>query len=134
QTPGSRLFAAASQCERPVMLATVRSTAARPHRAFAEVAALVGLYLLYEVIRGSGGIDFGLARTHTEHIVSLERALGVFHERDVQHWAQGVPLMPMLLGTAYMTLHGAVTAGVVRWVYRRRPDAFPLVRTTLVGA
>jgi hypothetical protein len=116
------------------MLAAVRSTAARPHRAIAEVAALVGLYALYEVLRGSGGIDFALARAHTEHIVSLERALGVFQERDVQHWAQGLPLMSTLLGIAYMTLHGGVTAGVVRWVYRQRPDAFPLVRTTLVGA
>jgi hypothetical protein len=42
--------------------------------------------------------------------------------------------MPMLLGTAYMAFHGLVTAGVMRWVYRSRRDAFPLVRTTLVVA
>jgi hypothetical protein len=116
------------------MSSALRSAAARPHRALAEVAALVGLYFLYEVLRGTGGMNLPLALAHTSNIVDLERALGVFHERDVQDWANGLPLMPFLLGTAYMSLHGLVTVGVMRWIYRRRPDAFPLVRTTLVGA
>jgi hypothetical protein len=114
------------------MFSSLTATLARPHRALAELAALAGLYGLYEALRGTGGTDFVLARAHTEKIVALERAVGIFHERDIQHWAQGLPLMPMLLGTAYMSMHGLVTAGVVRWVYRNRPDAFPLVRTTLV--
>jgi hypothetical protein len=116
------------------MFSALRSIAARPHRALAEVAGLVGLYFFYEVLRGMGGLNFPLALAHTADIVALERAFGVFHERDVQEWAQGLPFMPLLLGTAYMSLHGLVTAGVVRWVYRKRPDAFPLLRTTLVGA
>ncbi len=39
-----------------------------------------------------------------------------------------------LLGIAYLTLHLAVTVAVLLWLHRRRPAAFPLVRTTLVLA
>jgi hypothetical protein len=116
------------------MFSSLTATLARPHRALAELSALVGLYGLYEVLRGTGGADFVLARAHTADIVSLERGLGLFHEKAIQDWAQGLPLMPLLLGTAYMSLHLLVTAGVVRWTYRNRPDAFPLLRTTLVIA
>ncbi len=116
------------------MSSAIKTTAGRPHRGLIEVAGLVGLYFLYELLRGMGGVNFPLALAHTANIVDLERALGVFHERDVQEWANALPFLPFLLGTAYMSLHGLVTVGVMRWVYRRRPDAFPLVRTTLVGA
>src|SRR5438034_7904947 len=102
------------------MFSSLTATLARPHRALAELGSLVGLYGLYEVLRGTGGVDFALARAHTAEIVSLERGLGVFHERAIQDWAQGLPLMPLLLGTAYMSLHLLVTAGVVRWAYRNR--------------
>jgi hypothetical protein len=114
------------------MVSSLASALARPHRALAELGALAGLYVLYELLRGTGEADVVLARANTADIVSLERALGVFHERAVQEWVQGLPLLPVLLAASYMTLHAAVTAGVVRWVYRKRPEAFPLLRTTLV--
>jgi hypothetical protein len=39
-----------------------------------------------------------------------------------------------VLGVCYLTLHLAVTAGVLVWFHQRRPAAFPLVRTTLLLA
>ena len=75
-----------------------------------------------------------VARDHTSDIVSLERALHVFSERTVQEWSHGVPYLPALLGLAYMSLHFGATALVVRWVYRERRDAFPVVRTTLIAS
>ena len=51
------------------MFSSLTATLARPHRAFAELSALVGLYGLYEVLRGTGGADFVLARAHTAEIV-----------------------------------------------------------------
>ena len=41
---------------------------------------------------------------------------------------------PGLLGVSYLTLHLAVTAVVLLWLHRRRPTAFPFVRTTLLVA
>ncbi len=95
---------------------------------------LAALYATYEVVRGAGDTNLAVARDHTSDIVSLERFLHVFSERTVQEWSHGVPYLPALLGLAYMSLHLGATAFAIRWVYRERRDAFPLVRTTLVAS
>ncbi len=38
------------------------------------------------------------------------------------------------LGVLYLTLHLSVTGVYLLWLHRRRPAAFPLVRTALLGA
>ena len=112
----------------------LRSTLSHPHRALAEIGGLAALYALYEVVRGAGGSSLLAARQNTDDIVALESALHVFHERAVQGAAHAVPMLPALLGVAYMALHLGGTALAMRWIYRRRPDAFPLVRTTLIAS
>jgi hypothetical protein len=106
----------------------------RPHRGVVEVATLFALYGLYEVVRGIGSANYALALGHTDDIVALERSLGVYGELSVQKLAERVPGLPSLLGAAYITLHIVVTVGVLVWVYRRRREHFPLVRTTLIGS
>ena len=108
------------------------SSLSRPHRAAVEIGILAFLYAVYEVVRGAGDTSLSVARDHTADIVSLERTLNVFNERAVQEWSRGVPFLPMLLGIAYMVLHFGATGFAVRWVYRERREAFPLVRTTLI--
>jgi cytochrome bd-type quinol oxidase subunit 2 len=93
---------------------------------------LAFLYALYEAVRGAGDASLSVARDHTADIVALERVFNVFNERAVQEWSRGVPYLPALLGLAYMSLHFGATAFAVRWVYRERRQAFPLVRTTLI--
>ncbi len=95
---------------------------------------LAFLYAVYEAVRGAGDASISIARDHTTDIVALERALHVFNERAVQEWSRGVPYLPALLGVAYMSLHFGATALAVRWVYRERRQAFPLVRTTLIAS
>ena len=108
------------------------SSLSRPHRAAVEVGILALLYAVYEAVRGAGDASLSVARDHTADIVALERSLHVFNERTVQEWSHGVPYVPALLGVAYMTLHFGATTLAVRWVYRERRHAFPLVRTTLI--
>ena len=110
------------------------STLARPHRAAVEVGILAFLYGMYEVVRGAGDTSVSVARDDTADIVFLERTLHVFHEQTVQEWSRGVPFLPALLGVAYMSMHFGVTALAVRWVYRERRQAFPIVRTTLIAS
>jgi hypothetical protein len=107
---------------------------ARPHRGVVEVAALFALYGLYEVVRGFGSATLQEARANTTDIVALERSLGVYGERGVQELAERMPGLPALLGVAYITLHIAATAAVLVWVYRRRRDSFPILRTTLIAS
>jgi PAP2 superfamily protein len=106
----------------------------RPHRAAVEVGMLALLYAGYEAVRGTGDTSLSVARAHTADIVSLERSLHLFGERAVQEWSHAVPLLPMLLGLAYMSLHFGATTVALRWVYRERREAFPLVRTTLIAS
>jgi hypothetical protein len=97
-----------------------------------ELALAVGLYAVYEIVRGFGSTTLAAARLHTAEIVSLERHLGVFVERAVQQAVESLPAVPMLLGFAYMSLHFGATTVAMIWVHRRHRERFALVRTTLV--
>jgi hypothetical protein len=95
---------------------------------------MVGLYGLYEVVRGFGGEDFEAALANTSQIVALERALGLYVERAMQESVDSIAGLPAALGVAYMLMHFVGTAALVVWVHRTRREAFPLVRTTLIAA
>ena len=110
----------------------LRRLADRPYSGRIELAALGVLYGVYEVVRGFGGEDWVAARAHTADIVSLERDLGLYVERDVQELAGAIAGIPALLGFLYVALHFAGTAAALIWVHRRRPHAFPFLRTTLI--
>ena len=99
-----------------------------------EAAMAVALYGVYELVRGLGGQDWQAARLHTADIVSVERSLGIFWEQGIQQASTSVPGLARLLGVLYITLHFVATIAFLVWVYRRRPDAFASVRTTLVVA
>jgi hypothetical protein len=99
-----------------------------------EAAAVLGLYGVYELARGLVVGDAREADHNAHRVVTLERWLHLFAEANVQHAARALPGLTSLLGTAYLTLHLAVTAGVLLWLHQRRPAAFPFVRTTLLLA
>jgi PAP2 superfamily len=107
---------------------------ARRHSLVAEIAAVLGLYALYEATRGLVAGDPAVAVRHARAVASLERSLHVFVESNVQHAAAAVPGAISLLGALYLTLHLSVSGACLLWFHRRRPDAFPLVRTALLLA
>jgi membrane-associated phospholipid phosphatase len=99
-----------------------------------EAAGALTVYGLYELARGLVGADTAQADAHAHRLVALERSLHLFVESNVQRAVQTLPGLPSLLGVAYLTLHLAVTAGVLLWLHRRRPEGFPFVRTALLLA
>jgi hypothetical protein len=115
-------------------LPSLRSLVSTPHRGLVEVATIIGLYGLYEVVRGQGHATLGVARQHTDGIVALERHLHLFGERTIQQAAHWVPALPTLLGIAYITLHFLGTAAFLIWLHRTHPERFPVVRNTLIAA
>ena len=115
-------------------LPSLRGLASSPRRGLVEVATLVGLYGIYELVRGQGNATLPTARAHTDEIVALERHLHLFGERAVQNAAHVLPGLPTLLGAAYITLHFLGTAVFLVWLHRRHREYFPLVRNTLVIA
>jgi PAP2 superfamily len=104
------------------------------HRLRSEAAAVLVLYGLYELARGLVVSDARDADHHARDVVALERWLHLFREADVQHAARALPALIGLLGSAYLTLHLAVTVLVLLWLHQRRPAAFASVRTTLLLA
>ena len=99
-----------------------------------EAALVVTLYGVYELARGLVVGNTREADRHADQLVALERSLHLFVEGRVQHAADALPGLAGLLGVSYLTLHLAVTAVVLLWLHRRRPSAFPFVRTTLLVA
>src|SRR6267142_7052854 len=99
-----------------------------------ELAMVFGVYAAYEATRGLVAGNAHVALRHAQDVVSLERSLHVFVEGHVQHAAQAVPGLIGTLGFAYLTLHLTVTGALLLWLHRRRPAAFPFVRTTLLLA
>jgi hypothetical protein len=110
----------------------LRSWLAQPHSGAAELGGLALLYGFYEIVRGVGSENYAAAFANTGDIVELEQRLGVFAEQSIQQAAEGIHLLPALLGLAYVALHFAGTAVALGWVHRRHRAHFPIVRTTLV--
>lgn len=99
-----------------------------------EAAAVVILYALYEAARGLVAGNRSAAVHHAQLIASYERSVHIFVEADVQHAAQAVPGLVGTLGLFYLTLHLSITIAYLLWLHRRRPEAFPVVRTALFAA
>src|SRR6478736_6094040 len=115
-------------------VAPLHRTASSPHRGSIEVATLIALYAVYELVRGQGHATVAAARVHTDWIVGLERHLHVFGERAVQNAADAVPGLPTLLGVAYIVLHFAGTTAFLVWLYRHHRHHFARVRNTMIAA
>jgi hypothetical protein len=114
--------------------ARVRAWLAVRHSWYVEVAAVLGLYGAYELARGLVVGNEAEADRHARRIAAIERSVHVFFEADVQRAVHAVPGVTSAIGAAYLTLHLTVTLSVLLWLHRRRPTAFPLVRTALLLA
>src|SRR5437016_4992966 len=99
-----------------------------------EAAGALTVYGLYELGRGLVVSDSAQADAHAHRLVALERSLHLFVESNVQRAVQTLPGVTSLLGVAYLTLHLTVTAGVLLWLHRRRPEGFAFARTALLLA
>ena len=104
------------------------------HSLRVEAAAALTLYGLYELTRDLVVSDSAQADAHAHRLVALERSLHLLVESNVQRAVQTLPGVTSLLGVAYLTLHLTVTAGVLLWLHRRRPEGFAFASTALLVA
>jgi len=112
----------------------VRSWFSRSHSGLQELGALAVLYGFYEVVRGVPSENVEAAMRHTSEIVDLEQGIGIYVEHGVQRALDALPVLPTVLGVAYVVLHFAGTTAALVWLHRRHRDHFPIVRTTLIVA
>jgi hypothetical protein len=102
-------------------------------------ALLVGVfYFIYSWTRnrfGSHRVDIGDEPVHAFNnalrVVHWEKTLHIFEEPRVQSWFLHYPGFMQFWNTFYGLAHFIVTAAVFIWLYRARPDRFPLWRNVL---
>jgi hypothetical protein len=112
----------------------IRAWISERHSLRVETATVLGLYAVYETVRGLVAGDATAAVDRAHAIARLEQQMHLFAEPTLQAAAHRVPGLLAVLGAAYVTLHLTVSAAVLLWLHRRRAAVFPVVRTTLLIA
>jgi phosphatidylinositol alpha-mannosyltransferase len=97
-----------------------------------EVILFLAAYVAYSVGRGAadGSLEAGLENARS--IVALQARLGIGVEAAVQEHLIGQPVM-WLLNRLYLIAQFAVVPVALVWVYRRRRDLYPKLRTTVLA-
>ncbi len=97
-----------------------------------EVLAIVAGDLAYERIRALAPARAGLAHANAATLMSLEPAV----LRDVEAWLDRTvnanPVLEHVFGYFYVTMHLAVTVGVLVWLWLRRPHTYARARSALL--
>ena len=104
---------------------------------YREVAAVLSFYFGYSMIRnlfGSNAVDPSVALRNALRVVTVERYVGSFAEADFQRFflEWSTPFV-RFWNLYYGTLHFVATAGVMVWLFRRRPDIYPRWRNGLAA-
>ncbi len=102
------------------------------HRWWVEVLVAVGFYLGYEATRGLAPGRASLAMSRGRALHHIEQLTHLAVEPLVAQALNGRHLLAVAAGYYYGTAHFAVTIAVLVWVYARRRDAYPRLRTTLL--
>ena len=100
-----------------------------------EVVLVVTFYYVYQTIRSvanHSGVE-RRAFANAEHIVSWEKSLHIFVEQPIQEVFLGWQWFLKLWNIYYGTLHFAITAGLLIWIFLRRQESYKKFRN-LLGA
>ena len=105
------------------------------HAWIREVAIVLGFYYIYNSIRSLADVGGVQNRAHrnANWIVSAEKAMFIYHEQAIQQAFLGANWFIKVMNVYYGTLHFAITAGLLVWLYIRRHSAYREMRN-LIGA
>jgi hypothetical protein len=99
-----------------------------------EVAALGALYVAYESVRLAVQGDRQPALARGERVLAAERGWHIAVDPWLNGYVTARPVLAVPACFAYASLHDLVTLGVLVWLWRRRPWAYPAARAALVVA
>ena len=103
----------------------------RPHWR-RELLLLVVLYLLYGAIRNLAPDQVVDAQRNARAILGAEGLLGMDVERTINLAGAALPWLVIPANYYYATMHMAVTAAVLVWLYRRWPAHYARTRAVLL--
>lgn len=97
-----------------------------------DFSVAVAAFGLHQLLRGLARGSPGTAMADAQHVIDLERAVGLFLEVDMQRWVRAHPLLLWLLYAAYSYLHLAVLILFLLWVLLRHRDRFGEIFVTFL--
>ena len=95
---------------------------------------VLAFYFVYSFIRnrfGSASVGIEHAFHNARTVISIERAVGLFHEEGIQDLFIANKTFMQFWNIYYGTFHFAVTIFAMVYTYRRFPARYPLWRNTL---
>ncbi|MBU6329782.1 MAG: phosphatase PAP2 family protein [Acidobacteria bacterium] len=97
-----------------------------------EVLLVLIVDIVYESIRNVSAANPARAYANAERLIGWQRAIGMFHERQMQIWALDVTPLIVAANYFYGSVYIAATLFGLFFLYRRFPDDYPLWRSTLL--
>jgi hypothetical protein len=112
---------------------TVTATRAPRLRWWRELLYIAAFYGVYTLVRNRGlSVNEHVQAFHNaERVIAVERAIGTFHERYVQHLFLGWREFIRFWDVYYGTFHFVVTVVALVWLFKRMPARYPRWRNTL---
>jgi hypothetical protein len=97
------------------------------------IAAFYGVYSVIRNTQGSASVSATNAFTNARRLITVEKALGLFHEERVQQAFLGWRPFVRFWDLYYGTFHFVVTVVALILLFRRFPDRYPRWRNTLAA-
>src|SRR5262249_59047526 len=97
-----------------------------------EALGGVVVYLAYDRLRDAATGSGAAALHHARQVVDIERFLGLYQERTVQHAFLDHGWFLSFWNIWYGTIHFVMPVVALVWLYRRWPTRYLLWRNTLL--
>jgi hypothetical protein len=99
-----------------------------------EALTVVAAYMTYSAIRVLVEGTEARAVDHAFQLVSIEKALGLFHEEAVQRFVEGIPWLAAAMKGVYLWAYLPVLIGAAAIIYVRDRDLYRCYRNTFFVA
>jgi membrane-associated phospholipid phosphatase len=99
-----------------------------------ELALVLAGLLVYFGVRAATSDDAALADAHARSLVHLEHTLGIAREADLQGLVIHHHVLVTLANWVYIWGHWPLIAVSAAWLFRRRPEAYRLMRTAIFAS
>lgn len=99
-----------------------------------EAATVVAAYLLYSAVRVLVEGSESRAVDNAFQIVSMERALGIFHEESIQRFVESQPWLAATMKGIYLWLYLPILIGSAAIIYARDRELYRCYRNTFFAA